>query len=114
MDFIYLFIFHLVIIHHFLVLNEKIVVDEYLYLFSTKIHIIKVKFIAFNIMEFTWEPLGPRMTAGSKQEGRPKLRKRASIFLNLDSRHARLNSHYKAWSYKKKKNKKICLKRTYR
>ena len=25
----------------------------------------------------------------------------------LDLLHARLNSHYKAWSYKKKKNKKI-------
>ena len=26
---------------------------------------------------------------------------------NCDSLHARLNSHYKAWSYKKKKHKKI-------
>ena len=25
----------------------------------------------------------------------------------LDSLHARLNSHFKAWSYKKKKHKKI-------
>ena len=29
------------------------------------------------------------------------------FFLNWDSLHARLNSHYKAWSYKKKKHKKI-------
>ena len=29
------------------------------------------------------------------------------IFLNLNSLHARLNSHYKAWGYKKKKHKKI-------
>ena len=26
---------------------------------------------------------------------------------NLDSLHARLNSHYKEWSYKKKKHKRI-------
>ena len=30
-----------------------------------------------------------------------------SFFFNWDSLHARLNSHYKAWSYKKKKHKKI-------
>ena len=29
------------------------------------------------------------------------------FFLNWDSLYARLNSHYKAWSYKKKKGKKI-------
>ena len=29
------------------------------------------------------------------------------LFLNIDSLHSRLNSHYKAWSYKKKKHKKI-------
>ena len=29
------------------------------------------------------------------------------FFINWDSLHARLNSHYKAWSYKKKKHKKI-------
>ena len=29
------------------------------------------------------------------------------FFFNWDSLHARLNSHYKAWSYKKKKHKKI-------
>ena len=28
------------------------------------------------------------------------------IFFNRDSLHARLNSHYKAWSYKKKKKRK--------
>ena len=28
-------------------------------------------------------------------------------FLNWDSLHARLNSHYKAWYYKKKKQRKI-------
>ena len=28
-------------------------------------------------------------------------------FLNWDSLHARLNSHYKAWNYKKKKHRKI-------
>ena len=32
-------------------------------------------------------------------------------FLNWDSLHARLNNHYKAWSYKKNKRKKI---KTYR
>ena len=32
----------------------------------------------------------------------------STIFLkNWDSHHARLNSHYEAWSYKKKKHKKI-------
>ena len=40
------------------------------------------------------------------------------LFFNCDSLHARLNSHYEAWSYKKKKHKKItayrkCLERTY-
>ena len=41
------------------------------------------------------------------------------IFFNWDSLHARLNSHYEAWSYKKKKHKKdyrlqkICLEGTY-
>ena len=30
-----------------------------------------------------------------------------NIFFNLDSLHERLNSHCKAWSYKKKKHKKI-------
>ena len=29
------------------------------------------------------------------------------VFFNWDSLHARLNSHYEAWSYKKKKHKKI-------
>ena len=29
------------------------------------------------------------------------------FFFNWDSFHARLNSHYEAWSYKKKKHKKI-------
>ena len=29
------------------------------------------------------------------------------FFKNFDSLHAMLNSHYKAWSYKKKKHKKI-------
>ena len=29
------------------------------------------------------------------------------LFFNWDSLHARLNSHYEAWSYKKKKHKKI-------
>ena len=29
------------------------------------------------------------------------------LFFNCDSLHARLNSHYEAWSYKKKKHKKI-------
>ena len=29
------------------------------------------------------------------------------FFFNWDSLHARLNSHYEAWSYKKKKHKKI-------
>ena len=30
-----------------------------------------------------------------------------SSFFNWDSLRARLNSHYEAWSYKKKKHKKI-------
>ena len=30
-----------------------------------------------------------------------------SSFFNMDSLHARMNSHYKAWGYKKKKQKKI-------
>ena len=29
------------------------------------------------------------------------------FFLNSDLLHANLNSHYKVWSYKKKKHKKI-------
>ena len=29
------------------------------------------------------------------------------FFFNWDSSHARLNSHYEAWSYKKKSTKKI-------
>ena len=29
------------------------------------------------------------------------------FFFNWNSLHARLNSHYEAWSYKKKKTKKI-------
>ena len=28
-------------------------------------------------------------------------------FFNCDSLHVRLNSHYEAWSYKEKKNKKL-------
>ena len=42
------------------------------------------------------------------------------IFFNWDSLHARLNSHYKAWNYKKKKHKKdysiqeICLEPTFK
>ena len=41
------------------------------------------------------------------------------FFFNWDTQHARLNSYYEAWSYKKKKHKKdhriqkICLERTY-
>ena len=40
------------------------------------------------------------------------------FFFSWDSLHARLNSHYKAWSYKKKHKKdyrlqKICLEKTY-
>ena len=41
------------------------------------------------------------------------------FFFNWDSLHARLNSHYEAWSYKKRSRKKdyriqkICLERTY-
>ena len=30
-----------------------------------------------------------------------------SFFKNWDSLHARLNSHYETWGYKKKKHKKI-------
>ena len=31
------------------------------------------------------------------------------FFLNWDSLHARLNSHYQAWSYKEKKPKKVTV-----
>ena len=41
-------------------------------------------------------------TPSEGQEGRCH-----QAFFNWDSLHARLNSHYKAWSYKKKKHKKI-------
>ena len=39
-----------------------------------------------------------------------------AVVFNWDSLHARLNSHYKAWSYKKKKHKKInaCRKSLYK
>ena len=37
-----------------------------------------------------------------QQKGHPVFRG----FFNWDSLHTRLNSHYKAWSYKKKKDKK--------
>ena len=43
----------------------------------------------------------------------------AVFFFNWDSLHARLNSHYEAWGYKKKKHKQvkiiqeICLERSY-
>ena len=30
-----------------------------------------------------------------------------SVFFNWDSPHARLNNYYEAWSYMKKKHKKI-------
>ena len=36
-----------------------------------------------------------------------KLTSSVKLFFNWDSLHARLNSHYKAWSYKKKEHKKI-------
>ena len=32
---------------------------------------------------------------------------RFCFFFNWDSLHVKLNSHYKVWSYKKKKHKKI-------
>ena len=35
------------------------------------------------------------------------------LFLNWDSLHARLNSHYEAWSYKKMKRKKVKAYRKY-
>ena len=38
-------------------------------------------------------------------------KKRCSMFLNWDSLHGRLSSHYKAWNYKKKKYKKIKVNR---
>ena len=37
----------------------------------------------------------------------PKTNQEPSVFFNWDSIYARLNSHYKAWSYRKKKHKKI-------
>ena len=42
-----------------------------------------------------------------RQLGRQLDKQIDRIFLNWDSLHARLNSHYKVWSYKKKKHKKI-------
>ena len=36
-----------------------------------------------------------------------KGRSAEDFFFNWNLLHARLNSHYKAWSYKKKKHKKI-------
>ena len=33
------------------------------------------------------------------------------IFFNWDSLHERLNSHYEAWNYKKKKHRKITAQR---
>ena len=50
---------------------------------------------------------------------KPQLDWEIGLFLNWDSLQARVNSHYKAWSYKKKKQQKdygiqeICLERTY-
>ena len=38
---------------------------------------------------------------------RPLLYANKLIFFNWDSLHAKLNSHYEAWSYKKKKHKKV-------
>ena len=35
--------------------------------------------------------------------------KQISFFLNGDPLHARLNSHYKAWSHKKKKRRNMNL-----
>ena len=35
------------------------------------------------------------------------LKSEMQYFFNWDSPHARLNSHYEAWSYKKKSTKKI-------
>ena len=48
-----------------------------------------------------------------------QLLKTLIFFFNWDSLHARLNSRYEVWNYKKKKHKKdysiqeICLERTY-
>ena len=36
-----------------------------------------------------------------------KLKARVFFFFNWDSPHARLNSHYEAWSYKKRSTKRI-------
>ena len=41
------------------------------------------------------------------------LRMKVHLFLNWDSLHAKLKSHYKAQSYKKKKDKKIKAYRKY-
>ena len=42
-----------------------------------------------------------------KHLGNPCKTSIPTFFFNPDSLHARLNSHYKAWSYMKKKHKKI-------
>ena len=54
-----------------------------------------------------------KMTGKDKQN---HIFQKSNFVLNWGSLHARLNSHYQAWSYGKKKYKKIraqCLERTY-
>ena len=53
-------------------------------------------------------PSTPQCKKGHESTKKWISEKKILFFIfNWDSLHARLNSHYKAWSYKKKKHKKI-------
>ena len=52
--------------------------------------------------KYSWECSWAKICVGKKFSAKGKF-----FFFNWDSFHARLNSHYTAWSYKKKKHKKI-------
>ena len=57
------------------------------------------------LVSFDWSnntgAIGVKMDASILEE------KSSFLFLNCESLHAKLNNHYEAWSYKKKKHKKI-------
>ena len=48
----------------------------------------------------------PVFWQGSHYKGVKQRSEYAILFFNWDSLHARLNSHYEAWSYKKKEAQK--------
>ena len=48
-----------------------------------------------------------RLSNGEYFKDFMNLTRMTQFFLKCDSLHASLNSHYKAWSYEKKKHKKI-------